>query len=829
MRSRYLKTPVTPADEPHVNSEDHRRASSVVKPQSARLSVDFAVDATADFEITHVHVTPIGLRTANKSLVELAQADDRVALRDAVTLAVQAGTPQNLVARLDASPPITMAIRITPSHDEPVRNVTLVGIDTGERRDGRSNDRTNNRTSVVDELKLAYTMLDIVPCHLFVKDTDANYVMANRKLLDRFELNSVRDIFGTCDHDYFPATDADAYLEIDRHVLDTGEPIYDRVETQSLRDGAIRIVRSTKLPIRDNNGEVVGLMGFADDTAEPSRVSQALARSEQRYALAAEASRDGIWDFDIERREVSMSPRCAELLDLPVVRRPTEVDDFMHKMESSLESMLRKQVRLVRDGQQERVEAVFPIARRDGEQRWISLVGAAHWADGRVTRVVGSVADVTDERRHEESLRYQATHDDLTGLPNRRALIDAIDSNPGSLLYLDLDAFKVINDSLGHQAGDEVLRAVTDRLRGVLRPDATFARLGGDEFAVLLAGHDPVEAERVAERIQDAISAPFKIWGLEIYTTASIGIVSGEAVRKTADEVLRDADIALYVAKESGKHKAVVFKPTMRDAADRQLDLHMRIRRAVDEMEFLLHFQPIAETSTGRLRAFEALLRWQPPGQALESPAAFLPYLEETSMIAEVGHWIFEESCRQLAAWRSTYPDAADIKLTINVSRVQFNSPTLVASMKESLDRHGLSPSDIVIEVTETAMTERPAELHDRLVEIRQLGLSVAIDDFGVGQSALSVLPELPIDILKIDRSFIARIDEDGAPLTETVLQLAKSLGLFTVAEGVERSDQATWLADHGCDAVQGYLLSKPLEAAEAASLFGGGEFLLPT
>ncbi len=804
------------------------------REQPAALVVDLALTTDENLIVDRVDIAPLGLVTTDKSIIELALPDDRVALSAAIDRSRESGSPQHLTIAFDTSSSELLAVRVSPSGIGRASTINVTGIKTGERRaradDAQSSSGQTPQTDpLIDELRIARTMLNIVPCAVFIKDADARFINANHQLLQTLGFSSVAELYGKTDFDVHPASEAEVYLEIDRQIIRTGEPIYDLVESQTRSDGSVEVVRTTKLPIRNSSGDIVGLMGYSADVTEPTRVSEALRNSEQRYALAAQATRDGIWDYDMVERTLSMTPRCAQLLDIPVDNQRTMVDDFLDQIGEDNATMIVDQARMLRSDPGQRLDVDFPIVLSDGTSRWISIVGMALRTNGVTTKLVGSVADVTIEHQREQQLRFQARHDDLTGLANRRALMEAIATRPGSLLYLDLDSFKVINDSLGHQAGDEMLRAVTSRLRGVIDADATFARLGGDEFAILLTSNTAERALQLADELQEAISTPFKIWGLEMYTTASIGIVTGESVHKEPDEVFRDADIALYVAKASGKRQAVLFEPSMRKAADHELDKQMRIRRAVDEMEFVLHYQPVVDSVTGALRGFEALVRWDRPGDPLAFPSSFLPYLEETSLIIPVGSWVIDEGCRQLAAWRKAFPQASDLYLALNVSRVQFNSPCLVQQLRDSLATHGLSPADIVIEVTETAVTDRPEQLKTQLREIQALGLRVAVDDFGVGQSALSVLPELPVDILKIDRSFVNRIvGQHDEPLTSTVLALAKSLGLQTVGEGVEQPEQAAWLAARGCDTLQGYFVSKPLAAEQVPELFDGDGIPLP-
>ena len=431
-----------------------------------------------------------------------------------------------------------------------------------------------------------------------------------------------------------------------------------------------------------------------------------------------------------------------------------------------------------------------------------------------------TVTDVTDERRREAELRHQALADDLTALPNRRAVLDEVenllaDRAPFSLLYLDLDRFKVVNDSLGHDAGDALLQAVGTRLSRLTGPSDMVGRLGGDEFAVVVGGRDhrPRALYLAKLGIGRALAPPVLIGGLERYTAASVGVVLDSTGYPSAQAMLRDADTAMYRAKESQVgHR--IFEPEMAVAAVEELDLQTRLRRAVDDNQLELHYQPIFDTETLAMVALEALLRWRPEPVGLVPPSSILPFLERSGLIVQVGAWVVDDSCRQLAEWWKRDPRFDDMTLAINLSRVQFDAPGLAETIASALNRHGLPPSALIVEITESAGVGEADHLVRALTQIRDLGVKVALDDFGVGQSSLSQLNELPLDIIKIDRTFVARIaDRRDEPVLEATFRMADALGLTTVAEGVETDDQVEWLRQRGCDRLQGFGLSRPLPA----------------
>lgn len=659
-----------------------------------------------------------------------------------------------------------------------------------------------------------------MPCSVFVKGLFARFVMVNRTMLDRFGFDSNDEIVGLDDFDLHPAEHAEIYAAIDHQVMSTGVPVIDLEEAQTTRDGSPMLVRTSKFPVRNRAGEVVGLMGFSVDVTEPARVSAALADSEERYALAARATRDGIWDYDVATDSITLSPRCAQIFDLPITGGALAWETLADRIgRTQTRRLVSASIRAMKSPS-ESLSLDVDLQLNDGSTRVINVVGTVVDLDGRATRVVGSAEDVTVERARQVELKHQANHDDLTGLQNRRALLDALETATGSLLYLDLDSFKVVNDSLGHHAGDDMLVSVASRLDAILDDDCSLYRLGGDEFAILLDEGCTDRAFDLAQRINEALRQPFLLAGLEIYTTVSVGIVADIGDGQDPAGLLRDADIALYEAKAAGKARAIVFEPAMLQRAEDALNLQMHIRRAVEQSEFELHYQPICDAASGLMTGVEALLRWRRADGRCEPPSVFLPYLEETKLIVAAGRWVIEEACAQMAVWRREHPSMSDIELALNVSRVQFDSPDLVETIESALVRNALDPAGIVIEITETAVTERTSELRTRLDTLRALGLRVAIDDFGVGQSSLSALYDIPADILKIDRSFIERIDQGiEEPVTNAVIAIATSLGMTTVAEGVETESQAAWLVDHRCERLQGYLLSRPVPAVDVPAV----------
>jgi diguanylate cyclase (GGDEF)-like protein len=432
----------------------------------------------------------------------------------------------------------------------------------------------------------------------------------------------------------------------------------------------------------------------------------------------------------------------------------------------------------------------------------------------------------TDEElaRRDEELAFLATHDPLTGLPNRTLILDRVEQmlarsrrsqTPVAALFIDLDNFKDINDTLGHAAGDELLRAVTARLRGVVRDSDALGRLGGDEFVVISEELTlEVGPELIAERLLEALKEPFKLGAdkqTRVSVTASIGIAAGD--HASAEELLREADIAMYRAKWDGKHRYVVFEASMKDTVQTRMELEMDLREALGNEEFFLAYQPTLDLHDMRPTGVEALIRWKHPVRGIVQPDDFIPLLEETELITEIGRWVLHEACSQGAAWRAAgYP----IGMAVNVSGRQLDTDQVVRDIEEALTHSGLDPRALTIEITETALMRNIEETAQRLAEIKTLGVRIAIDDFGTGYSSLAHLQRFPVDALKIDRSFILGLthNQEGETLIRTLVQLGKSLSIETFAEGIEQQEELSLLQGEDCDSGQGFLFARPLDVA---------------
>ncbi|WP_318556747.1 EAL domain-containing protein [Geobacter anodireducens] len=476
---------------------------------------------------------------------------------------------------------------------------------------------------------------------------------------------------------------------------------------------------------------------------------------------------------------------------------------------------------------EERREGYFVLRnyRKDGSQFMNELyVAPVRDRDGAVTNYIGIMNDISDQRRYEEQLVYQANHDPLTGLPNRNLLQDrlgqalALESsrrrNPIGVMFLDLDNFKKINDTLGHTVGDMLLKAVANRLRNCVRGGDTVSRLGGDEYILILPNVKEMhDVTTVAKKLIGLFSTPFLLMGHELYITASIGIALFPSDGDTVDALLKNADAAMYHAKEQGKNNYQFYSEEMNTRVFERMALETSLHRAIRQQEFLLYYQPRVDLRTGRISGVEALVRWNHPEMGLVSPARFIPLAEETGLIVPIGEWVLRTACAQNKAWQEA--GLPPLRMAVNLSARQFRQENLIQMVADVLAETGLDPRWLELELTESLLMERAEQSVSILRSLADMGIDIAVDDFGTGYSSLGYLKRFPITNLKIDQSFIRDIasDPDDAILVRTIITMAHGLGMKTVGEGVESLEQVDFLCRHGCEEVQGYYFSRPLTA----------------
>jgi diguanylate cyclase (GGDEF)-like protein/PAS domain S-box-containing protein len=561
--------------------------------------------------------------------------------------------------------------------------------------------------------------------------------------------------------------------------------------------------------------------------SEKEAALRALRDSEERYGLAVRAANDGVWDWDLRQGHVYFSADWEAMLGLAAGTVGGQTEEWFHRVHPSDLSHLQTVLQSHLAGEEPRLEVEYRMRHADGSYRWMLARGAAvRDAHGRPFRLTGSQTDITRRKQAEESLRHAALHDTLTGLSNRalfwdrvrQAIARSARGGDFAVLYIDLDQFKVVNDSLGHLVGDELLRALAARLELCMRPEDTVARLGGDEFAALVEEVGGVAgARRVALRLHRALAESFSVAGHELHVSASIGVVAEGSRYERPEDLLRDADTAMYRAKRGGRGGTQVFDASMHELAALRLKLETDLWRASERGELRLEYQPLVDLANGSLHGFEALVRWDHPERGTLQPEEFVPLAEETGAIVGIGRWVLRDACRAAAAW-DRGPGRSPLALNVNVSACQFARDDVLAEAQAALARSGLRPDRLRLELTESAIMQDPDDAVARLSRLKELGVSVAIDDFGTGYSSLSQLSRFPIDALKIDRSFITRIEAHPGEeqIVRTIIALADHLRVVTVAEGVETPRQKLRLRRLGCRYAQGFLFGRPMPAQEA-------------
>jgi diguanylate cyclase (GGDEF)-like protein/PAS domain S-box-containing protein len=596
-----------------------------------------------------------------------------------------------------------------------------------------------------------------------------------------------------------------------------------------------RILQVKILPV------VGGVTLLWHDVTERTRAEHALKRSAHRLALAAEGANDGLWEWDLRSDEFYFSGRWRAIIGLPAqagIGRPEEWMDRVHAddivaLKSALDAHL--------SGETDHFQLEHRIRHEDGTYRRFLCRGVAvRGAGRRMAHIAGSLTDTTAQAIAEERLGGSGFLDPLTGLCTRAVFVEGLGRRlearkewPGAsgfaALYLDLDRFKVVNDSLGHPVGDELLTAVSRRLESCLRQGDALARLGGDEFAILLneLGNEE-QANAVAFRIQDALNAPFSIAGREVFTSASIGIAFGRSHYNNPDEIMRDADTAMYHAKSRGKARHELFDADMHARELDRLGLENDLRHAVKHNDFEVVYQPIVSLASGMCVGFESLVRWTRNGKAV-SPVTFIPIAEELGLMEPLGTWIIQQACSMFGDWRRRFPAAGLDFVTVNVSSRQLPQQNFMWIVERALQQAGLKPCDLRLEITETALMDSPHVAAKLLRELRDFGVKIYLDDFGTGYSSLSHLHKLPVDALKIDRSFVkSLLLPDRPAIVESILALARTLNTSVVAEGIEDDVQARELERLGCTHAQGFLFSRPLSTQAVGKLLAANRPLGP-
>ena len=564
--------------------------------------------------------------------------------------------------------------------------------------------------------------------------------------------------------------------------------------------------------------------------AEAVRLLDAARRSEQRYALAAAGSNDGLWDWDVPADALYCSERWKLMIGLSPETSVANFDQWLKFVHDEDRSGLRAALDAHLAGQSPHFEHEYRVRHVTGDIRWVLCRGIAVRDElGRPIRMAGSQTDVTEWRRVQDTLARAARHDPLTGFPNRLLFGELLQHEIAqgtrsatptyAVLFIDLDGFKLVNDSLGHLVGDDFLKGIARRLHAKLRPGDVLARLGGDEFAVLITNLGESDDVRViTERLLSALlTEPFNIQGNEIYASASMGIVFGGEQYKSCDDLLRDADTAMYRAKAAGRGTYEMFDPGMHASAMNRLTLETELRRAVERNEFVVYYQPIVALRSSKICGFEALVRWERPDGEVSMPAEFIGVAEETGLIVPMTYLVLRQACRQLAAWQEMLGE--DLYVSVNISSKLFTRPDFIDEIEAAMAASGLSPGSLKLEITESVFMKHSDIVDKNFDRLRAIPIALYLDDFGTGYSSLGYLQRYPVDALKLDQSFVARMATSDCPIANVIVTLARELGIGLIAEGVETRTQSMQLLALHCPHAQGTLFSTPLPADEAEAL----------
>jgi len=680
------------------------------------------------------------------------------------------------------------------------------------------------------ELEEEYAYLNAIfsDCYEAIYAVDTKGIVTHwNKGAQRLYGETAAQIIGTSIFDRGKKEHGEQIRERFKSVM-AGNPMA-RIDTQHCRlDGTLINIEVSASAVRGKSGEVAGAVVLSHDISTRLEAQKQLTQSEERYALAAEGSNDGLWDWDLKGNELYLSPRWKEMLGYTNDEIGHTPDHWFSLIVSTDISQFQADLAIHLSGQSSHFTTETRMNCKDGTIRWVLVRGkAVRDEHGQPTRIAGSITDITEQKQNAEKLRRSVMHDVLTGLPNRwmlNRLVEKIiihkrrySDKHYAVMFIDLDRFKAINDGLGHAAGDHVLITIANRLRQSLRGNDHAARLGGDEFVVVLEHlNESADAMTVANRLIERVSEPIVFEDREHQIGASIGVVSDESAYATAEELLRDADAAMYAAKQSGRGCAVHFDKKLREASASKRRLETDLKEAVEKGDIFVQYQPIVSLIDGKLLSFEALARWHHPELGMVRPDIFIEIAEETGCINKLGEHVLKLACQQLRVWRERYDP--NLTVAVNVSKSQLALSTIAQSVESIIKEQGLPLSAITLEITESTIMGNHSGVVTALNQLHDLGMRLAMDDFGTGHSSLSCLHRFPIDIVKIDRSFVLNMGERPkfVAVVHAIVSLAQTLGYRVVAEGIEDKEQLISLQTLDCDSGQGYFFAKPLTIEDA-------------
>lgn len=693
--------------------------------------------------------------------------------------------------------------------------------------------RTADINVTKDRLK---ALLDTIPDIVWVKDPDGVYVSGNPQLERYFDAPEDR-IIGRTDYDFVARALADTFRENDRKAMEADKPCANEEWLTFARDSYRGLFETIKAPMRGPDGKLIGVLGIARDVTARYRVEEAAKVTKTRLSVALQATQIAIWDWDLKHDRWYASREYYTSLGYPPEYRLADRDVWLERVHPEDRPRVRAAIEAARIGIPHLYEYEARLRHADGSYRWMSVRGKTVERDrqGMATRMLGVRIDITDKKNAEERIKRLAHYDPLTELPNRallnervpRVIADAQSAGESlALLVLDIDKFKSINDTFGQTVGDELLVKVTERIKGVAPEQDTVARIGGDTFVIVLSGAKRTHATRTAQRLLDSVSAPIQTRELELVASLSIGIALFPADGTDFETLLKCADTAMHRAKLNGRNHYLFFSEEMQMHSGRNLALEIALRHAIDRGELQLHYQPQISLVDGHITGAEALLRWRNPELGSVSPAEFIPVIEDSGQILQIGTWVLRTAVAQLRDWLAL--GISPISLAVNISSVQFRHPNLSGLISKILNETGLDPRYLELELTERVAADDPSSAVGVMNELHELGVRISIDDFGTGYSSLSYLKRFRIHKLKIDQSFVRGLadDPEDQAIVKAIINLASSLGVETIAEGVETAAQLAFLKTHGCQEAQGFYFSRPVPVEQFTMLLRENEDL---
>lgn len=687
-----------------------------------------------------------------------------------------------------------------------------------ERVATRTNELLELTKALANERNLMRTLIDAVPDHIYAKDLNSKFLLANEGVA--WNMNtSHQNLIGKDDFEFYDKEMAQGFYDDEQKVIASGQMLQHEECVADIRTGKPRWMLTTKAPVMNDLGEIVGLVGIGRNITLRREAELALRESEERFRSLTELSSDWYWELGADLTIVEFE----DANEKSGYQRDQVIGKTLQNLpgtETLSESWLQYEAQVSARVPFRDLELRF--INEEGQVRYLSLAGLpAFTKTGEFRGYRGIGRDITERKVSEERIQYLATHDSLTSLPNRfmfsnilRIALESARRHTRKLavLFIDLDRFKNINDTLGHEAGDILLKEMATRLKHCLRASDIVGRLGGDEFVILIPEVEDVEQiAKVAQKLLTATVTPVTILGQECRVTASLGICFYPDDAQDEQTLMKNADIAMYRAKDEGKNNYQFYSPNIEARSLERLALENNLRMALERNEFFLHYQAKRDLKTGEIAGVEALVRWQHPELGVVSPAQFIPLAEETGLIVLIGRWVIKTACAQNVAWLKQ--GLPPLCMAVNLSVRQFFDDSLIADVAMALEESGMRPELLEMEITE-GMVMQDAERAIRiLTAIKALGVRLAIDDFGVGYSSLAQIKRFPIDTLKVDSSFIREIpqNKEDRAITEAIIAMGRTLSLTVIAEGVETKEQEAFLREHQCDQSQGYYFSKPI------------------